>query len=280
MSQYPNPDPGQQPPPPGAYPPQYAPMPYGQPAYTGVDPLAPAKRAGMLMIVLGVIGLLCGGAGVLAAVNWDKIIAAQPPEMRSQLPANASKSQLLIQPIATLVISVLFLGFGIAVRGGRRGPILAATILTGLLLGLCVLAALISGAGAAAGNPLGIVNACFLLIIAGVLLWQFLWLRTPLRSHREFQQAQAAYQAQYWQYMQAQQAYNQANYPQPQQQQQQPPPPPGAYPPNPYHAPPAGPAQGASEQTGWQWTAPPPPPPPPGNPGQANEGGPHGQSPQ
>jgi hypothetical protein len=225
------------------------------------------------MMVLGLIGLLCGGVLLLAALNWDKVLAMQPPEMRAQLPANASAGQLVIQPVVMLVLAIAFVALGVAVRGGGRGPIVTGIVLTGILLALCGL--LVAGGGmlAASGNALGMGNICVGVVAGGVLLWQLLWLISPLRGSAQLRQMQAAYQAQYWQYMQQQHAYNAAAA--------------AAYNQQAYNAPPAAaaPQPPGASHTGWQWSAPPPPPPPasgpaPADPNSQTQGGPHGQGPQ
>jgi hypothetical protein len=274
MSQYPNPYLGPQQP--------YGTTPYA-PYPASFEPPRPEKRAGTLMILLGCLGMTCGGLGLLLALNWEKVLALYPPEMRSQLQAAATPRQILGQQIVTLLVALLFIVLGIFVRGGRRMAMVLGTILTGLMLLLCALAVVGSIVAMSTGNSLGGANICVAVVVGGVMLWQLLWLIGALRGGgggAAARQLQAAYQAQYWQYLQQQQAYNAAMAAQqppgavnPQQQQA---------PQNPYNAPAAGPSQGGAGQTGWQWSAPPPPPPPPAAPNSSNQnpGGPYGQGPQ
>jgi hypothetical protein len=227
------------------------------------------------MIILGCLGLTCGGLGLLLALNWEKVLALYPPELRSQLQAAATPRQILGQQVITLIVALLFVVVGIFVRGGSRGAMILGTILTGLMLLLSALAVVGSIAAMAMGNSLGGANICAAVVLGAVMLWQLLWLIGALRGGggaAAAQQLQAAYQAQYWQYLQQQQAYNAA---------MAAPQPPGGYNPqqqqNPYNAPAAGPSQGGAGQTGWQWSA---PPPPPSSSSPNPPGGPHGQGPQ
>src|SRR5258708_39615298 len=102
MSQFPNQYPNQYPqpyPPPGAtggggYPPGY-----GQPMYP--DWLAPARRASLLMIVLGIVGLMCGLClGVVAFAPLERMAAEQGKAL-PQLPPGVTYQ--LVRQSATLM---------------------------------------------------------------------------------------------------------------------------------------------------------------------------------
>jgi hypothetical protein len=246
-------------------------MPYG--AYpTAYDPLRAAKRAGTLLMVLGCVGLLCGAAGAFMAKNWDLLMSQQPAEMRASMPPEANAAAVMHGSLIALGVAFIMVILGVLVRRGAKGPTVISTVLVGILIvypfGLSILGALVL---AGRGMPQGAISACMFTIVVGVLIWELIWLIGALRGSSAAQQLQAAYQAQYWQYVQQQQAYHAgAGYSPPGTAA------PGAY--NPYNAPPAGPTQSGAGQTGWQWSAPPPPPPPPPPTGQ-NPGGPYGQGP-
>src|SRR2546423_8046308 len=100
-------------------------MPYGYPGYGGpgmFDPLSRAKRAGTLMIVLGIIGLLCGGMSGFMASNWDQIMAMEPPEIRAAL-AEMKPITMIHAAEAMGVVSFLLLVLGIIVRRGAKWAI-------------------------------------------------------------------------------------------------------------------------------------------------------------
>jgi hypothetical protein len=238
MSQYPSP---YSPPPP--YPPQqtfgYYPMPQG-------DPLAPAKRASILMFVLGALVLLggtCIGAmsAAMRSVNF-------PPEQKQQMDQWEQMAGMPVERLF-LVIGVFLLAMGVVlvvlgffVRRGGLGSIITASILTGLIL----LWSLVSTAGALlhpanADAGVGICMGVFMIAAAGTLL---VLLVNAAKASGRVAMAKHQYQAQYWQYQQNMQAYG-SGYGYGQQQQQ--PPAPGAYP---YPPPPQ------------QQMQPPPPPPP------------------
>src|SRR5687767_9374021 len=78
--------------------------PYGQLVQGGdaSDPLSPARRAGVMMFVLGglllMCGVACGGIGALAP--WDEVLGQQP-ELQQQVPQMTST-----------IIQAAVIGFG------------------------------------------------------------------------------------------------------------------------------------------------------------------------
>jgi hypothetical protein len=183
----------------------------------------------------------------------------------------------------SLVMTVL----GVIVRRGVKRAIGVGLGLSGLLaayFGFSALGVLkLMGSG---GDPRMAVAGCAPIVSCALFVWLFTWLLGARRSTPGAEQMQAAYQAQYAQYVAQQQAYYQQN----------------AYGQGAYNAPPAAAAPGAAA-SGWQWPAQPqqqpmqapgpmsqqglaPPPPPPGAPPEASastppsEGGPDGQGPQ
>jgi hypothetical protein len=240
---------------------------YASPPAFGSDPLAPARRASLLMFVLSALVLLCSGCvGLMAVVPLEQMAAQQgqqlpplPPGIPSWKAAQA----------ACGVFAIIFLGAGIAelftavlIRRGGKGASIFGIVLAApfiLFFGINAISA------ASMGQGCGAAALCLLMVAS--FGFQIALCIQVLRSSSQLQLAQMAYQAQYWQYLQQQQAYNTSA---------------GAasgYSQGLYNAPPAGaPQQPAANQTGWQWTAPPPPPtaptPPPSQPD--NVGEPHG----
>lgn len=125
MSQYP--DPGSYP-----YPPPYGYAPYGP------DPQAPARRAGMLMFVLGVLAML--GGICLFGFGWayplDKL-APEQVQIFQQVEQDTGISPWKIF-IAMGVIMTLpalaMLILGLFVRRGGLGSIVTSLVLVGLLI--------------------------------------------------------------------------------------------------------------------------------------------------
>lgn len=245
MSQYPPPPPPppDQPsqPPPG-YPPAqygYAAPPYG--AYPGMpwapqpDPRAPANRAGILMIILGILGLLLGGCmGVLAAfvpAMRDSPEAAQAlAQMEEQAKVDAF-TVFLAGAIVLGVASVAQIVVGVIVRRGTLGPVVTGIVLTALLLlfmGVQTIGALFT--------PGGIFGACVTGVACVLYVVLLVWLIQAARNSGAV-------------------AAQQAGYPNPLMY--------GYAAPQPY-----GPPQGYGYSYGYGYGQPPPPPQPSGDPGQ------------
>src|SRR5689334_5803025 len=121
--------------------PQYPQGPQQQPNWPGhlgygagfFDPLAKAKRAGTLMIVLGVLGLLCGGMAGWTGANWDQVLQMYPPEMRSAM-SEVKASSMIVAGEVMAGVSLVMLLLGFFVRRGSKGAMIAGVVLSGLLL--------------------------------------------------------------------------------------------------------------------------------------------------
>ena len=219
MSQYPQ------------YPPPYSPTPPGYGGYAQQSPdqlLAPARRAGILMIVLGVLFVLAGLCLAFVSRMLDHPDFTNQPgylEMKQQmdqLEAQAGTSVqtvMLIMGAIPLALGALLGGLGFAVRGGGLVPVVLSIALTALLLllvGLVVLGGLLQGA---VGNPAQLVGVlCFYGIPFLLLVLLMVWLVQAARASSQIAAARQQYQAQVWQYQQHQQNYLQ-NPGQSQQQQ-------------------------------------------------------------
>lgn len=179
------------------------PQPLGQPPYPapnypppwpGSDPTGPAKRAAILMIVLGVLGLLLAGCfGVIAgflptllqnpdfAKGWNEATAEQQLEMPVMVVA------IVIAAIMVGVWSMAQIVVGAFVRRGTSVPIVFGIVLTALsLLG-------------AAGNtvatlPTGNVGAigCQFIGLA-LLILQLVWLIQAIRNASQVSAMQQMY---------------------------------------------------------------------------------------
>ena len=234
------------------YPPSHPPPPYGQPPFdfsqyvppAQADLLAPARRAGTLMMVLGALVAMFGFCNAGSAFTTSpEQMAEQQAALRTPGMPESPLSPRGMQ-IATAVAGVLTLlvGVTLAVNGTyvRRGSSLATTlglVMAGgltLLIGLFVLLSV----AAAFGAPMFGAFACVLAVPLGLLIWLLVWLVAAARNNAAVGAAQQQYQAQFYAYQQQQQAYGQ--------------PAPAAYPPQP-------PGYGAAGYA-YGYGYPPPPP--------------------
>jgi hypothetical protein len=229
MSQYPNPQ---------------TPVPLG---YFS-DPLARAERAGLLMIVMGILTMLCGVGTAFISQNWEAILAQQPAEVRSGIPAEVNSHTLLSEAKIIAGIALGLMALGVVVRRGRKGPCIAAIGLVGLISVFFTLIAVAGLAQVGRGNPMGIGAVLVFGSADLVVIWLLIWLIQAFNSTSQIAQTQSAYQAQYWQHLQQQQAYQNIGAPA------------DPYSQNAYNAPAAPPTAQGGNQTGWQMPLPPPPP--------------------
>jgi hypothetical protein len=214
-----------------------------------------------MMFILGGLGVACGLCfGAAITLSFDQIMAQQSgglPPLPPGVTLAFLQKVLIAFAVVGLIANAAYIVLGLSVRRGSAAASMIGIVLTSLFLlyfGANAIFTLLRG--------YGVVTAFLCLAITAVYGLQLYLLIQALRASSNVKHMQAAYQAQYWQYMQQQQAYNAAGYNQ-----------------NAYNAPPTGPAQPGPSQTGWQWPA---PPPPPGNAPQnpPSQGGPHGQAPQ
>ena len=239
MSNYPSP---YQPPNPygqGGYPPGYAP----QDPYT--EALKPARRAGILMFILGGLFLICGTCTMIGAVTpsdpeataeamaiLGKFFGDMPMPSPEQLP---SPAQSLITGGIQFAAALTLLALAVPVRRGGRSPIRGAIVAT-TALALIFVASQLINAARIGGTPVVTGSACVLIPIMTPFLLLLVWLVQAMKAAPIAEQW-SAYQRQYWQYMQSQ-AYGQGPYgPQP----GAPAPPPGQAPIDSYTPPPPPP---------------------------------------
>lgn len=244
------------------YPPPYSPQ---QPAYGGYPPqqppqspdelLAPARRAGITMIVLGVLAVACGLCLAATGSVIDNPELAQSPQyqqMQQQFQQVERELGITLRQFfvfmgaVPLAMGAILGALGFGVRGGRRGVAIASIVFVGILLavlGLVILGGLVQ-AVATGARPEMLLGMCVYGVPFALLLMVMVWLVQAVRGAQKVEWARRQYQAQMWHYQQYQQAYLQQGQPPAQ-------PPPGmgyGYPP-----PPAAPSQ-------FQAPAPPPPP--------------------
>lgn len=200
------------PPPPSPYQPPQGPL--GYDAYRQpINPLAPARRAAVMMWVLAALLLLCGTGLIVTMsrldMNWvmDRAEQFYGPERWSQLKAagmNADQLRLsgYFWGSIGIITAILFAGLGIFVARGRMWAIVTGIVIASLLtlLNLC---STISGLLVAVRlGPAGLAGGCLTLvplIVCGVLLY---FLAQAARAASSWQKMQIQMQSQYWQSMQ------------------------------------------------------------------------------
>jgi hypothetical protein len=228
LSQYPPPSP------------QY-PLPYttpqgpygGYPAPQGPPPspdqlLAPARWAGITMIVMGALAVMFGLAvAVTGAVCLPELL--QRPEFqpmreqfdRAERESGISAQQIMVRTGAVpLAIGAVLGALGFVVRGGTKGAITASLVvvsITVVLQALMILVMLVQ-LTASGQAPQAILVACFYGVPLLPMLLILFWLVQAARAVPKVEWARQHYQSQLAQYQQYQQAYLQNA------QQQQPPP--------------------------------------------------------
>lgn len=190
------------------YPPPYTPpqMPY----YAApVDPLAPAKRASLMMFIVGPLIVLMGGC----MLSMPPILRISPsPEveqMRRQV------EQELHAPLETVftrygavmvVLGLVILTLAFFVRRAGR----TSTVISCVLIGLLGLYSVLNVAGSLLmGN---IAGACMSVLMVALFGLMLVWLIQAAIAAGNVHLAQQQYAAQYWQYQQTMQAYANSGY--------------------------------------------------------------------
>ncbi len=168
--------------------------------------MAVFRRAGILMVVLGVLALLMGGCFGAAAglVRWERMqpdVVEMVREFESTT-AISFRAAMAVLSVMMVVPAVLMIVLGFFVRKGSRGAVIAGVVLAGLGL----LFSLWNMVGSMTmGGPQAMGGICMSLLMLAVLGLLMVWLVQALRAVGPLREAQTAYQGQYWQYMQSQQ---------------------------------------------------------------------------
>jgi hypothetical protein len=243
------------------YPSPYSPPPFspgaGGAPY-GPNPLALARRAAILLFVLGALGMLLGLCigPMVWVVPMDQVLAQSGMRQPENLPQGVSMEQIM-RITYTVVAVILFITgavlafLGIFVRRGNRGAMITAAVIAGLAILWFMLNVAGSALFALGGNPSALMGAVVGLVPLSLFGLLMSWLLKALKQLPQVDRArqQDAYyaqqQAQYWQSQQ-------------QQYQQQYQPPQGAG----YGYPPAQYGQGQTPPPSGYGTQ------PPANPGQ------------
>ena len=210
MSQYPSP-----------YPPKQQPSYYGQPPQSPAELLAPARRAGVLMITLGVLFVLGGlcmafagtviSSGELATTPQGRQLQQQFDQLESQAGMSV-RTLMLIAGACPLAAGALLGAMGFFVRGGGMGAVITSMVLVAVLalfLGFILLAVLVQGVAGRAGGAEFVGAVCVYGLPLFLLVLLLVWLIQAARASSKLEQARQQFQAQMWHYQQQQQMYQQ-----------------------------------------------------------------------
>jgi hypothetical protein len=188
LSQYPDPS---------SYP--YPPS-YGYSAY-GTDPQAPARRAGLMMVVLGILMLL-GGACIFG-FGWVYPLDQLPPEQVQAIQKLESESGVPVQKvfIAMGVVlalpALLMLILGLFVRRGGMGSIVTSMVLVGLMILVEAFYVLLGMLQAASGQQGALAGLCMMVVPLVLLIVLMVMLVQAVKNVR-LVRASTQYSHPYW----------------------------------------------------------------------------------
>src|SRR5688572_14332897 len=184
--------------------------------YYQTDPLAPARRAGMLMYLIGGIVLLSGFCCIGMGQALPRLIAQQPEAFvgLEQIPEATPE---FMQRSLYIFSGVVFAGgiglilLGRFVRAGSKGAIITSIVIS--ILAVLLLVIWLIATTPTLISPPGLhtfVGLCLLILPTALFILLLVLLFSAMRG---VDRAMAAtYAMQYWQYAQ-QQAYTQGQYP-------------------------------------------------------------------
>ncbi|MGB7160360.1 MAG: hypothetical protein WBD40_19990 [Tepidisphaeraceae bacterium] len=248
MSQYPSPPPYSPPPQQPGYGYDFS---YYQPQQ---DPLAPARRASIMMFVLGGLMALFGACNLISSLVMpaDQVLAQQESLLGGQpspMSAEAIQALSAFMAISVCVVGVTIIVLGVSVRRGGMGAVVGAIIVSSIVTLFLLLILVIAIIGAATISPLYGGFACVVCLPLLPFVVLLSWLVQAARAAPRIAMMKSQYQQQLWQYQQQQQMY-QAGY---------------LAPPAPQSSPPA-----------YQQPTPTVPPPAPSSPDDPSKGDPYG----
>jgi hypothetical protein len=177
-----------------------------------IDLLRPAKRAGLLMIIIGAVTVML--AMCMVGVGQLLKSMAVPPELAAQIQQLESKGITVGEYFAVvggifLIFAIAEIVLGIFVRLGKTIAIILSMIGTSIVLILLALTILFAILGSLSqAGPQMIFGAILWFVPLVLLGLQLMWLIGASRGNSRVALAQQQYQAQYWQYQQNMQAYS------------------------------------------------------------------------
>ena len=140
------------------------------------DLSAPARRASIVLWVVGALFLTCGlCAGLVLVVPTDQLMA----QMGNNAPPGMAPDQIVHQALLAAVIlgvvALFLITLGFFVRRGGQGSLIVGVVVCGIIIALMTLD-LLSSIVMAGRNPMVILGGCILAIPMGLLILTMVWL--------------------------------------------------------------------------------------------------------
>ena len=198
-------------------PPYPAPSPYAGPTAGYFPPPAAvpssARRAGTLMVVLGLVVLLLGACFVGISALLPTVAAQSPQRVedlraKMQLPADISMSLVLgVGGAVVAVPGLALLGLAVPVRRGRRWAVIATLVVTSLVLLWLVVNLIVGVVGLFLGSLANLPGVFVAAVAGGAFGLLLAWLIGALRGGAGAVDPYQQYLSQYYYHQQAAQAY-------------------------------------------------------------------------
>jgi hypothetical protein len=196
------------------------------------NPLAAARRASVVMFILGGLMLACGGTCAGFSFFPTDQLRADPNTRFGELDDMAMREVgigfmqiVLIVGLVMLAPGLLYVILGFFVRRGGLPSVVVALVLTSILL-LLDLLGIVSAVVQIGRDPSRAGGVCFYLVPAALLGTLMYFLIGAARASGHVRAMRDQHASTYWQYQQNQQAYGQAGYGYAPQSPPPPPPPP------------------------------------------------------
>jgi hypothetical protein len=183
-------------------------LPYAADPYAAAS--APARRAGVLMIVMGALTLAFGMCSGIGLVLPEELVKQQleimPATPDRPMTIDSLRRQSLISLILLVGAGIPMIVIGVFVRRAGKAALITGIVIASLAILFLGLSA-ISALALATRSPVMVLSACVTAIPLALFILLLVWLIQAVRGASGLQQMQSAYQQQYWQYQQQQQAY-------------------------------------------------------------------------
>jgi hypothetical protein len=177
------------------------------------DLLAPAKRAGIMMFVMGALlalgGLCCGAVATVGPIDE---VMAQNPVLNSTpgVTAEMLKLGMIVLGVLTLLFGMVMLLLGYFIRSGGMVPIIISIVLVALAALFNLFNLVSTGVQLRGAGPQLIGGLCVNVVPFALLLALLVMLVQAARAAPRVAMMKNQYQQQLWQYQQQQQMYHQA----------------------------------------------------------------------
>ncbi|MGH7178821.1 MAG: hypothetical protein ACREJC_15690 [Tepidisphaeraceae bacterium] len=164
------------------------------------DPRAPARRAAVLMWVLGALALLMGGCLSAIGASWSKV--ASVPEMAENL--RQLEEQIHGSPqgffvafgIGMLLGAFVLIVIGVFLRGGGFGASLAAVIVASIMVLFFVVQLI--GSLRVLSTPGAVVGVLIVLMLLALCVLLLVWSIQALKNASLVRAMQGQFMAQQW----------------------------------------------------------------------------------